>query len=437
MQKLRGPILVVDDEVAVAKEHAELISELGYSALVLDDLTQFEHTLRLNPEIELVLLDLNLPGISGEQLLNRLRMLRPDVGAIMVTVVNDLQTAVRTVKSGAFNYLLKPLESSSLQRVLESYFSSVPRPLSEDSRFATFLTSSNKLLPIFERAASFATSDLPVLIEGEAGTGKDILTQIIHACSGRAEANFVQLDLSTLQEDQREADLFGRSEPGYSKSGILTAPVGTIVIKEPGCLSALLQRRLAIVLEEMRVSPASTPASSRTQVILVQTLPAPQIGRGSGIVAALRERLRSQRIVLPPLRERPEDIKFFAQYFLQKYAAQFERTIAGVEPAAMDVLLRHGYAGNVRELENIITAAVLLENGEQLQAASLPNDVLVGANETDFKAWRRDLILRTIAECDGNQTQAARRLRISRATLNRFVKQIRNVSQRPSENQKA
>ncbi|MBN8548965.1 MAG: response regulator [Deltaproteobacteria bacterium] len=169
MQKLRGPILVVDDEVAVANEHAELISELGYSALVLDDLTQFEHTLRLNPEIELVLLDLNLPGISGEQLLNRLRMLRPDVGAIMVTVVNDLQTAVRTVKSGAFNYLLKPLESSSLQRVLESYFSSVPRPLSEDPRFAAFLTSSSKLLPILERAASFATSDLPVLVEGEAG----------------------------------------------------------------------------------------------------------------------------------------------------------------------------------------------------------------------------------------------------------------------------
>jgi DNA-binding NtrC family response regulator len=251
-------VLVVDDDRDVAEEHARLLRGIGYRSLIQTVPEDVEPHLGREPDIDLVLLDIRMPGLSGIDLLRRIRLRRPDVGIVMATVVNDVEQAVHAIKSGAYNYLLKPLQSEPLARVLGSYFSNQPETLVEDARFRAFVTQDAAFRDIFRRIRAFAEQDVPVLIQGETGTGKELVAQLVHALSPRSQERFLAVNMAALAPTIFESEVFGHVRGAFTgatrdRVGCFEeAGNGTLFLDEIGELDLDPQRKLLRVLQNRR-----------------------------------------------------------------------------------------------------------------------------------------------------------------------------------------
>ncbi len=427
-------VLVVDDDREVAESHAKMLQGFGCTSLIESIPEKVEPRLARPEPVDLVLLDIQMPGMNGLDLLQRLRARRPDVGVIMATVLNDLELAVKAIKGGAYNYLLKPIQPGKLQRVVESYFSNQPSLAGQDVHFRPFVTAYPGFQEIFHRLKSFAQSDVHVLISGETGTGKEMVAQIIHSLSPRRDECFRVVNLAALSATLFESELFGHVRGSFTgalgdRAGHLEdAGRGTLLLDEIGELSPDHQSKLLRLLQNRTFSRVgeSVERALDARLVLATNADLRRLLKSGRFREDLYYRISSHLIELPPLRERRNDIELLARYFLKKYATQFDRPVRDFSDEAMAVLNRYPFPGNVRELEGIVSAAVLLEQSELVQAGSLPRHCRISDDETsDLEKARYRTIVGVLAECGGNQTRAAAKLGIARQTLNQLLKEYR------------
>src|SRR6185436_17734026 len=209
-------VLIVDDDREVAESHARMVRDLGYESVTESVPEEVEPRLSRADPVDLVLLDIQMPRLSGLDLLQRLRARRPDVGVIMATVINDLESAVQAIRGGAYNYLLKPIQVPQLRRAIQSYFSNQAPRLDPDASFRPFVTAHAAFQSVFHRVKSFAQADVPILVTGETGTGKELIAQIIHALSARRSQRFRAVNLGALTPSLFESELFGHVKGAFT-----------------------------------------------------------------------------------------------------------------------------------------------------------------------------------------------------------------------------
>lgn len=431
----RNTILIVDDEPAVVETHAMLVKDLGYRAMTQTDPEQVESDLKKHPAIGAVLLDIRMPGMGGMELLHRIKLRRPHMGVVMATVVNDIEHAVNSIKQGAYNYLLKPLQEERLKDVLQSYFSNQPKALFKDPRFASFITNNTLFESIFRNVKAYAEADVPVLIQGETGTGKELIANIIHSLSPRSLGPFAAVNVPALSAQLFESELFGyrrgaftgaiQDHAGYFEE----AGDGTLFLDEIGELDLDQQKKLLRVLQTRRFTRVGETKERefRGRIVLATNRDLREDIKAQIFRDDLYYRLSSHCIDLPPLRQRGEDLDVLMTYFLRKYCSQFGRVIEGFDPEALKLLKQYSFPGNVRELEGLISSAVLLEQSPYIRPETLPSHIAYPPEPDgeDLESVRYRTIMKVMSECRGNQTRAAEKLGVSRGYLNRFLREYR------------
>jgi DNA-binding NtrC family response regulator len=433
-QSLR--VLVVDDDRGVAESHASLLRELSYEPVVQVDPLGVEQMLVQDGAIELVLLDIRMPTLCGLELLRRVKLRRPHVGVVMATVVNDIEHAVTAIKSGAYNYLLKPLAAERLKAVVESWMSNRPARLVDDPRFAALVTASRRMEPVFHAIRVFAEADVTTLIEGETGTGKELVAELLHSLSRRAGSRFIALNVAAISPSLFEAELFGHRRGAFTGAsgdhpGFFDAAAdGTLFLDEIGELGDEQQTKLLRVLQSRRYCRVGETIERdlRARVVLATNRDLRAEVQDGRFRADLFYRLSGHTVHLPALRDREGDVKVLSEYFRHKYNSQFGRAVEGFEPEAQLALERYPFPGNVRELESLVSGAVLLEQSARVRPGTLPPHVRLAdtSGGEDMDAVKLRAIREALNSCNGNQTRAAQKLGLSRGHLNRLLKQYRD-----------
>lgn len=427
-------VLIVDDEPAVVEAHSSLVRDLGYSVIKCTDPLAVDEILTSYP-VNLVILDMRMPIRNGLEVLHELRVRNAHVGVVMATVVNDIDHAVRAIKSGAYNYLLKPLNKDRLSIVLESYFANHPKTLMGAEHNNGFFTVDPQFEEIFRRINAFAAAQVPVLIRGETGTGKELVAHLLHRLSPRCKEPFVAVNVAAISQEIFESEMFGHARGSFTgavrdKQGYLeVAGAGTLFCDEIGEISLESQKKFLRVLQTKqfcRVGETNLCDFAAT-FFFATNRDLSELVSNNLFRQDLYFRLSNHEIYLPPLKERNGDIELLSDYFFKKYSSQYGRILEGIAPETINVLKSYSYPGNVRELEGIISSAVLLEQSSWLRPTSLPPHVANQAvntvsEEPNLEKIRERAIFCALSECDGNQTKAAKKLGIARETLNRFLK---------------
>src|SRR2546430_6626048 len=385
-------ILIIDDEPYLPHQFARYLRKHGYEVHAAADGDAGLAEIQRNT-IDLVLLDLRLPKISGLDLLTQIRKIDQDVPVVMLTAYGDVQTAVAAMKLGACDYLLKGFDLDELlmvvQRSLETSAMSrelreLRRERSDNYHFNYIIGHSERMREIFEIVARVARSDASVLIMGESGTGKEVVAHAIHEQSARAKGPFHALNCAAIANNLLESELFGYEPYAFTdakkqKRGLLElAEGGTLFLDEIGEMSLDMQAKLLRVLEthsfyrlggnkEVKINVRILAATNRNLEEAMM--------EGS-FRSDLFYRLAVLRIPLPPLRERPGDILLFATRFIDDFNQSLGRNVQRIAPEAQALLLRYHWPGNVRELKNVIERAMILSTSDELLPAHLPQEIV-------------------------------------------------------------
>lgn len=447
-------ILIIDDEVILAKSLLRSLTKAGYEGSIA---MRAEEGLKLLVEErpDLVLLDLKLGGRGGLEVLRRIVDFDPSILVIMITAYGSIETAVKAMKMGAVDYLLKPLDLEALKitmaRALEerrlrqrlSYYQRRDLEEAKGLRIVGESPAMKRVLDLVEKIAQLEgeAGDLPtVLILGETGTGKDLVARAIHGRSRLANQPFVEVNCTTLPKDLLEAELFGYEKGAFtdaktSKAGLVeVADGGTLFLNEVGELSPEAQGKLLKLIEEKRVRRVGGIRERQISVWIIAAT-------NQDLKKAVRDRLfrmdllyRLQvlTIELPPLRERGSDIRLLAGYFLNQYMKKYGTGPKYLSSSAFEALERYRWPGNVRELAHVMERAVLLSEEEEIGPALLgleaslpfpqigPNGLPHGGippEDLDLQRMEQDLIQKALALTGGNVSAAARRLGIGREAL--------------------
>jgi DNA-binding NtrC family response regulator len=446
-----GTVLIVEDERTLARAVKAFLIESGYEAEIAPDAEQAMGLIEsLRPDV--VFSDVRLPGMSGIELLRRIREFDASIPVVIMTAYGTIEGAVEAVKLGAFDYLKKPVDLEELRLLadrarehsqLRQELSYYRRQAARDVPFAGVVGNSPAMRAVLDQARQIAALDEtpPVLIIGETGTGKGLVARTIHAGSGRSAKPFIEVNCTALPATLMEAELFGHERGAFtdakeSRMGLFEAAEGGFLfLDEVGDIELPLQGKLLKAVEERTVRRVG---GVRDRKIDVRILAASNrdLERESQRERFRRDlyfRLAVILLRLPPLRERGEDVLVLADHFLRQYRAKYGKTIERIDPRSHELLLRYPWPGNVRELSHVIERAVLWSRGPDLDiehlALEVPDAPPAGAEEQsaeaggsrpagmDLEQWERSLIEQALRESDGNQTRAAQRLGISRDTL--------------------
>jgi DNA-binding NtrC family response regulator len=451
-------ILIVDDEevlqdilsVLVRKEgHTPLTATTGEEGLAVVD----------REEVDLVLLDLMLPGMHGMEVLREIRRRDPDLVVVVITAFSSIESAIEAMREGAFHYIPKPFKNEEVlltvrkgleQRRLTSENRSLKEQLRQRFAFDNIIGKSKPMQQVYELIQLAAPSKSNILVLGESGTGKELVAKAIHHHSRRSEGPFVTVNSGSMPADLLESNLFGHMRGAFtgaiaSKKGLFEmANNGSIFFDEIGNIPLDTQAKLLRVIQEREFMRVGGLETIRVDVRIIAATNADLDGAVQQ--GAFREdlfyRLNVITVTLPPLRKRTEDIPLLAQSFLAHYARENEKAIRAISPAAMELLLDYHWPGNVRELENAIERAVVLSTGEVLTEELLPTSVRqresAGApppalppNGFSFKdavsEYERQIIIRALQSCGGVQKRAAELLQVKPTTLHEMMKRL-NIS---------
>jgi DNA-binding NtrC family response regulator len=451
-----GTVLVVDDERTLARAIRAYLMEAGYEAEVAGDAEQALEMLdRLRPDV--VFTDVRLPGMSGIDLLRKIREFDPSISVCVMTAFGTIEGAVEAVKLGAFDYIKKPVdleevklladrsrETSQLRQELSYY----RKKAATDLPFGGLLGNSPAMRAVMERARQIAALDEtpPVLITGETGTGKGLIARTIHDSGSRAARPFIDVNCTALPATLMEAELFGYEKGAFtdakeSKLGLFEAAEGGFLfLDEVGDIELPLQGKLLRAIEDSTVRRVG---GIRDRKIDVRILAATnrdleRDAQADRFRKDLYFRLAVILLRLPPLRERGDDITLLADHYLRHYSAKYGREVRQISPPARALMSAYPWPGNVRELSHVIERAVLWSQGDTLDVehlalttpsgiGSAPSPVtpaqgaVAPANGNgdplDLTQWERTLIERALQEAGNNQTKAAQLLGITRDTL--------------------
>ena len=446
-------ILVVDDDQSVRSYLSDFLSSCGYAVECAE--SGDEAVARLNggyvPSV--VVQDIVMPGINGIEVLESVKRINPAIPVIILSAAGQIKTVVDAMKLGASDFLVKPFEEQELELAIENVIEkqklkdevkTLKRQL--DSYDAGDMLSTNpKVLKIKEIAKHVADTDVPVLITGESGVGKEVLARYVHSHSSRHDKPFVKVNCAALPNELLESELFGYERGAFTgalndKPGKFElADKGTLLLDEIGEMTPHLQAKLLHVLQD---SEYTRLGGKRTIRVDARVLASTNINLEEHVATGkFREdlyfRLNVIRIDIPPLRERREDIPVLCNYFLCRYRDRYKSVIDEIEPALMDSFLRYDWPGNVRQLENAVKRYLILpemnmnlcEMKEQGQSNSTP--VVVKPKEDNMslkdvgtraaEQAEKELVLRVLEETSWNRKQAARRLNICyKALLNKL-----------------
>jgi len=439
MTKERTRILVVDDEEIVRESLSAWLEKDGYTlGTAPDGETAIERI--KNERWSILLVDLKMPRIDGLQVLEAARKIQPDAVAVIMTAYATVDTAVAAMKTGAYDYLVKPFDPEELSLMFQKIVAQqallrenllLRKVLKREYHFRDLISKSPPMQAVFDLARTAARSQSTILILGESGTGKELLARAIHAESTRRDGPFVAVSCAALTETLLESELFGYEKgaftgaAGLHKGKFELASGGTIFLDEIGDISAKLQLDLLCVLEERRFFRVggSEPVEVDVRVIAATNRDIKTAIETGSFREDLYYRLNVIPIRLPSLRERRQDIPLLVEHFLERLGIEMNRKIDSVSAEAMGLLMAHDWPGNVRELRNVLERGMVVAAGSVIEASEL-GLTPVTARATDQRQTlvsldevERRHIAAVVQETRGNISQAARVLGIDRATL--------------------
>jgi len=432
----RPGILVVDDEFSVRDSLRHWFEKDGYRSEAARDAKECLERLQ-EQSFDVVLLDIKMPGMDGMALQRRIHEIDPEIVVVMITAYASVETAVQALKQGAFDYITKPIDPDELshlvrkaleQRRLRAENVRLRRSVKRLARPGTIVGDSPAMRKVLELVASVAETDATVLIRGESGTGKELIAHAVHANSRRRYFPIVPVNCGALPDSLLESELFGHEKGAFTgaqfrrKGKIEMADGGTLFLDEVGTITPKTQVDLLRVLEtkELMRLGGSRPIKVDFRVICATNQNLEKMVEDGQFREDLYFRINVFSIVVPPLRERREDIPLLAQHFLEQYGLRMNRRFEGLDPDALDVLVRYPWPGNVRELANAIERALVVGRSPNVRAADLPLTLngSAGAPTGDSLAEvERAHIAATLERTDWNITRAAGILRIDRVTL--------------------
>jgi DNA-binding NtrC family response regulator len=448
-------ILVVDDEASVAEALSLVLGERGHKVESAKSAGEAEALLATRP-FDLVFTDLRLPDGSGIDLLTRIKADSPETEVILMTAHGSLELTIEAIKRGAFYYLEKPftpeqalvLSARALQfRAVKSENRALKCAL--DGEDFGLIGRHPKIRQIHEVIRTAAPSDASVLIEGDSGTGKELVAAAFHRRSARAERPFIRINCAAIPSELIESELFGYRKGAFTgadrdKRGLIEAAGGgTLLLDEIVEMPAHLQTKLLRVLQERRLRRLGDEQELPVDFRLISST-----NRDTSLMikeGALRKdlyfRISTIKVRVPPLRERSDDVMLLAEHFLLRYSDKYRKRIRGFSQAAYTLLARYDWPGNVRELESVVEHAVLFSQEEQVMPEDLPEQ-LHAAQSSHFRCVippyvtmeeiEREAIAQTLERTGGNVKKTAQILDYHRPTLYRKLKKFGLMAETPA-----
>lgn len=425
-------ILLIEDDRTFSKILEAFLSKQHYTVTAAH--TGREGIDALNKKnYQLVLLDYRLPDSTGMDILKQIRESGNLVAVIIMTSFSDVRTAVKAIKAGAFEYITKPINPDELTLLIREALDEPRKPAAVEETFVHGKSETSvKLQKLIDVVAP---SDLSVIVEGESGTGKEYVARAIHKISKRSEKPFIAVDCGTLSKELSASELFGHVKGSFTgavndKQGqFAAANGGTLFLDEVGNLSYEVQIQLLRAIQERAVQPVGGNKQIHVDVRIITAT-------NDDLAAKVREgkfredlyhRINEFKLQVSPLRERPEDLVQFVEYFITVANRELNREIKGLSEDVWEIVKQYEWPGNLRELRNIIRRAVLLSAGNTIGKNVLPTEMTSPpadqqpANLYDLKALQekneRDLIIKTLADTRFNKSKTARLLNIDRKTL--------------------
>jgi DNA-binding NtrC family response regulator len=443
---MRGTILIIDDEEHLRGALSRILELEGYRVFQAGDAKKGYLLLEQQPDIQLVITDVRLPGENGLQVLEKIKKSYPYCEVIVVTAYGTIQDGVQAMKLGAFDYVTKgdgeeqiivTVERAVEKSRMQLRIHDLEKKLKTRYSFDKILGTSKEIKDSILLAEKVAPADSTVLLEGETGTGKELFAQSIHNASARKNKPFVAVNCSAFPKDLLESELFGYKKGAFTgansdKKGLFEeANEGTLFLDEIGEMNFDLQAKLLRVLEDQTFTKIGDTKQLHVNVriIAATNLDLLKEVQSEKFRADLYYRLSVFKIRLPALRERIEDVEAMAMYFIRFYSLKTNKQVTGMDTAFLTKLMRYDWPGNTRELKNIIERTVILTDHEILTSDLLPYEMftpLTNAMAEDFGGSMEDLekihIRKILALAKGNKTKAAERLGIGIPTLYRKLK---------------
>jgi two-component system response regulator AtoC len=449
MNQHKPKILVVDDDKGI-RDTLTLILKKQHHVLTAPDGETALHLIDTNP-VDVVLLDIQLPGINGLEVLERIKESQDQIEVIMITVLKDIETAVKAIKLGAYDYITKEFEYDTVEnlvhRAIEKktllrkvfYLHSEIEQLIEQEFIIGQTERMKEVYAVINKTAELLTT---VLIRGESGTGKELVARIIHRKSARAEKPFITVNMASVPEGLAESTLFGHERGAFTGAykrhlgKFELANEGTLFLDEIGDLDINLQAKLLRAIQEgeiervggTQVIPIDIRLVTATRINLEEA-----VERGT-FREDLFYRLNVIPVNLPPLRDRLVDVPDFVELFIDRYNKRFHKKIEGIEPEALEVFSEYSWPGNIRELENLIERMVALSEDLVIRQSDIPIEFLISGKEPALRrglplkealeTFERSLIIRALEGCQWHRAKTAKSLGISLSALKYKMKRL-------------
>jgi nitrogen regulation protein NR(I) len=460
-------IMVVDDEEAVCWAFEQFLKEEGHETIIASNAQEAIEKLKSEMP-DLVIMDIRMPGqMDGLDALLEMKQIDPDAYVIIMTAYGTMQTAIKAMQSGAYDYILKPFDDLDqvklvIERSLKARKQSHDLALLRSEVMGKYqkdniIGNSPKMQEIYKLIGTLTTNDVTILIEGETGVGKELVAKAIHYNSPRKDKPFVTVNCTALTESLLESELFGHEKGSFTsaisqKEGKFeVAQNGTILLDEIGDISHKMQTTLLRVLDEKEFERVggNKPIKMNARIIASTNKNVEKEVQSGNFRADLYYRLKVMRIYIPPLRERKEDIPLLIRHFIEMVNENLGKKIKGVDPKVTEFLLAHDWQGNVRELENMIKSAAVLCKGDIILSEHIPDNIKKSPTQFDNKALEATmanvfmekiksgsknpyeeiteyvgsfLVNMALDQADQNQVKAASILGISRTTLRKKMK---------------
>ena len=438
-------VLVIDDDPLIRKTLSSYLSKKGFEAVAAEDgeegIQKYEEHIP-----DLVILDIRLPDVDGLEVLGRIREKNPNASIIIMTAYDDMKTTIEAIKSGAFEYLVKPLDYVELDltidkafqiRSLEDKVSYLLEEKQKEYTIDNIIGRSVKMREVFKLIGSVANTRTNVLIQGESGTGKELVAKAIHYNSPNRGEPFIVINCSAITDTLLESELFGHVKGAFTdavyetKGKFEIAGKGTLFLDEIGDISANLQSKLLRVIETRDFMKVGGEKILKTEARIIAATN--QDLKKLIEIGKLREdlyyRLKVVEIALPPLRDRKEDIPELVAYLLEKINRDLRKNVRKVPPEVMKTMMNLPWEGNVRELENALIRAVILAKGDVILDENLALEIgdkkLYPKQLVPLKEVEKDYIQHVLKATKGNKTRTSQILQITRPTLDKKIKEYK------------
>ena len=437
---MKYSVLVVDDDTLVSEVLVETITRVGYECLAAH--SGEEAIAKFNDRsFDIVLSDLKMEEMDGLALLENIRKLSPETLVVMITAYGTVENAVKAIKMGAYDFLLKPIMPETVEHVLNRVSEILSLRLENEilrkdltHRFQNLIGKSKVMAEVFDLIQSVADARSTIMITGASGTGKELVARAIHYTSNRKDGPFIKLNCSALPENLVEAELFGYEKGAFTdakktnRGRFELADGGTLLLDEISEMPLNLQSKLLRVIQEREFERIGSSATIKVDIRLIAT--SNQNLKEAINKGRFREDLFYRLNVIPihltSLEERREDIPLLVHHFIDKYNRENNKSIKGIDQGALGLLVKYHWPGNVRELENLIERAVVTTKHDCLNEDDFPADLALGRIADELPSLRvpmkleegnKYLILKTLEKFNGNKTRAAEVLGITTRTI--------------------